>query len=187
MPTSPSRLFKSSYSDRSRRRRDRRAETLGMKTMLQERRAFQVLYPDDGKRRLPMTRGECVDGPRPCPLVSCKWHLYLDVQRRTGSIKFNFPDLDPHQLVYSCALDLADRGGLVLEDVAAVMNMTRERVRQIELIAQERLEGALREAELAPDELMTPIDEPDGDTAAPSRPPLDPEAVADEFHELELL
>jgi len=33
----------------------------------------------------------------------------------------------------SCALDLAEEGGLTLEDVGAVMNLTRERIRQIEM------------------------------------------------------
>ena len=32
----------------------------------------------------------------------------------------------------SCALDVAERGGLKNEDVGAIMNLTRERVRQIE-------------------------------------------------------
>ena len=43
------------------------------------------------------TRAECVEGPRPCPYVSCKYHLYLDVQHRTGAIKLNFPDIEVEQ------------------------------------------------------------------------------------------
>ena len=33
----------------------------------------------------------------------------------------------------SCALDVADRGGTTLEDVGAIMNLTRERIRQVEV------------------------------------------------------
>lgn len=81
----------------------------------------------------PKTRGECAGASRPCPWVSCKHHLYLDVDPETGAIKFNFPDVEPEDLIESCSLDLADRGGLVLEDVANTLNLTRERVRQIEV------------------------------------------------------
>lgn len=80
----------------------------------------------------PRTRGECIDGPRPCPWVSCRHHLYLDVGKNAGRLKFNFPDLEPGELAESCALDVADRGGETLERVAERMNLTRERVRQIE-------------------------------------------------------
>ncbi len=87
----------------------------------------------------PRTRGDCVDGPRPCPFVGCKFHLYLDVNATNGSIKLVFPDLEPHELVESCALDVADRGGETLEKVGELMNITRERVRQIEIDARERI------------------------------------------------
>ena len=32
----------------------------------------------------------------------------------------------------TCALDIADRGGITLEEVGQIMNLTRERVRQLE-------------------------------------------------------
>lgn len=41
--------------------------------------------------KLPLTRGECVDGPRPCPHSTCRYHL---TDSRTSD---------------SCALDFADR------------------------------------------------------------------------------
>lgn len=79
----------------------------------------------------PETRGDCVDGPRPCPFVSCRYHLYIDVDPRSGALKLNFPHLEAEDMPESCALDVADRGGAILEDVALVMNLTRERVRQL--------------------------------------------------------
>lgn len=97
----------------------------------------RALYADDELDDVrPKTRADCAEGMRPCPFISCKHHLYLDVSPRTGSIKLNFPDVDPanmKQLADTCALDVAERGGETLEGVAERMNMTRERARQIEL------------------------------------------------------
>lgn len=92
----------------------------------------------------PVTRGDCERVPRPCPFVSCRWNLYLDVSRR-GTVKVNFPDLEPGEMPAdaSCALDIADAGGATLEQVGAVLNMTRERVRQIEQEAKAKLGPAL--------------------------------------------
>jgi hypothetical protein len=79
----------------------------------------------------PRTRGDCVDGPRPCPWVSCKHHLYLEVTN-DGRIRYAFPDKEPEDLEHSCALDVADEGGVPLSTVADLVNMTRERVKEIE-------------------------------------------------------
>ncbi|OFX24569.1 MAG: DNA-binding protein [Anaeromyxobacter sp. RBG_16_69_14] len=80
----------------------------------------------------PRSRADCVNGPRPCMFVSCKHHLYLDVNPGTGSIKLNFPDKEIWELGETCALDVADRGGITLEEVGGIMNLTRERIRQVE-------------------------------------------------------
>ncbi len=90
--------------------------------------------------RRPRTRVECVDGVRPCPYVSCKHHLYLDVNPNTGSIKINFPDLEVWEMMDSCALDIAERGGITLEEVGSIMNLTRERIRQVEVNGLEKLQ-----------------------------------------------
>ncbi len=84
----------------------------------------------------PQTRADCARVPRPCPYVTCKYSLYLDVSD-TGSIILNFPHLEPGQMPanQSCALDLAERGPMTLEDIATVTNLTRERIRQVELKA----------------------------------------------------
>lgn len=93
---------------------------------------------DDIEEQRPKTRGECCDGPRPCPWVSCKYNLFLDVER-TGSIKFNFRHLEPEEMVESCVLDIADKGGVILNDVGRAMNVTRERIRQLEAAAIRKL------------------------------------------------
>ena len=126
---------------RSRRKRDVRARTISIKRMTKrELEIGRLLYPETGYWK-PRTRAECVDGPRPCPYVSCKHHLYIDVSPRTGAIKLNFPDLDVWEMTESCALDVADRGGTTLEDVGAIMNLTRERIRQVEVKALAKLEA----------------------------------------------
>jgi hypothetical protein len=99
------------------------------------------LYPekehDDVAR--PRTRGDCADGVRPCPFVSCRHHLYLHLSR-AGNIKRNFPDdVEPYQLTESCVLDVAERGEHTLESIAEHLNLTRERVRQIEVRALTKL------------------------------------------------
>jgi len=80
----------------------------------------------------PKTRGECASGPRPCPWVACRHSLYLDINPDNGSIKFIRPDLEPGVVPESCALDVADRGPHTLEEVGVILNVTRERTRQIE-------------------------------------------------------
>lgn len=126
---------------RSRRKRDVRARTISVKRMTKrELEIGRLLYPETDYEK-PRTRSECAEGPRPCPFVSCKHHLYIDVSPRTGAIKLNFPDLEVWEMGESCALDVADRGGTTLEDVGAIMNLTRERIRQVEVKALAKLEA----------------------------------------------
>lgn len=129
---------------RSRRKRDVRARTISVKRMTKrELEIGRLLYPENDYWK-PRTRAQCAEGPRPCPFVSCKHHLFVDVSAKTGAIKLNFPDLDVWEMNESCALDVADRGGTTLEDVGAIMNLTRERIRQVEVKALAKLE-ALRQ------------------------------------------
>lgn len=89
----------------------------------------------------PRTRADCerFAGAGPCPFVSCAHHLYLDVSPRTGSVKLNFPDLEPHELEVSCALDVAREGGVSMQRVGDLMNLSRTRVQQIEAAALAKL------------------------------------------------
>jgi Sigma-70, region 4 len=129
---------------RSRRKRAVRARTISVKRMTKrELEIGRLLYPEDDYNK-PRERSACLGGARPCPYVSCKHHLYVDVSPRTGAIKLNFPDLEVWEMGDSCALDVADRGGTTLEDVGAIMNLTRERIRQVEVKALAKLE-ALRD------------------------------------------
>ena len=119
---------------RRRRRRTRpRSKTIAMKRLTREElRVGAMMYPPVDIPR-PTSREECKGEMRPCPWVACKHHLYLDINPETGSIKINFPDLEPWELKNTCALDVAERGGITLEEVGEIMNLTRERIRQVEV------------------------------------------------------
>ena len=130
---------------RSRRKREVRARTISVKRMTKrELELGRMLYPDVEDVVKPKERIECGNGERPCPFVSCKHHLYLDVSAKTGAIKLNFPDLEVWEMTETCALDVADRGGTTLEEVGAIMNLTRERIRQVEVKGLAKLQ-ALRD------------------------------------------
>ncbi len=130
---------------RSRRKREVRARTISVKRMTKrELELGRMLYPDVEGVERPVSREDCQGGERPCPFVSCKHHLYLDVSARTGAIKLNFPDLEVWEMNETCALDIADRGGATLEEVGAIMNLTRERIRQVEVKGLAKLQ-ALRD------------------------------------------
>ena len=127
-----------------------RGRTLSRKQMTRELRRQQregTVDPEDKELReqleenRPKSRADCAEGPRPCLYVSCKYHLYLDVNPRTGSVKLNFPDKELWEVADTCALDVADRGGTTLEEVGAIMNLTRERIRQVEVKGLAKLEA----------------------------------------------
>jgi hypothetical protein len=127
---------------RSRRKREVRARTISVKRMTKrELELGRLLYPDVEDVVKPKTRADCLGSERPCPFVSCKHHLYLDVSARTGAIKLNFPDLEVWEMNETCALDVADRGGTTLEEVGAIMNLTRERIRQVEVKGLAKLQA----------------------------------------------
>lgn len=78
--------------------------------------------------RLPLACGGHENGPRPCPYTTCKFNLDQPLEKR-GRPAGSLPTRDESQ---TCALDVADQGGHTLEEVGAVMGVTRERIRQIE-------------------------------------------------------
>ena len=98
-----------------------------------------IAIDEDLDQFRPRHRGDCLNGERPCPWVSCKYHLYLDINPKTGSIKLNFPDVEPAEMTDTCVLDIADRGPVTLEDVGRIMNLTRERIRQLEAAASVKI------------------------------------------------
>lgn len=129
---------------RSHRERQRRAETPRAHTLAANRyrkRDLEQLRRENDREEeanppppRPRTRGECVDGPRPCPWC-CPYSLLYEVTPK-GGLKILHPDAngdpDPDYDGPSCALDVADAGPHTLEEVATYLNISRERVRQLE-------------------------------------------------------
>ncbi|MEK9132570.1 MAG: hypothetical protein AAB606_02590, partial [Patescibacteria group bacterium] len=92
---------------------------------------------------------------RPCPFVGCQFNLYLDINPRNGHIKLNFPDIEPDEMPahLSCTLDVVGAmpantymhdasGRISLEEVGAILNLTRERSRQVVMEATLKLAAA---------------------------------------------
>ncbi len=132
-----------------RRKRNRsRARTISVRRLSKtELKRGQMLYPETDYWK-PRNRAECINLDRPCPYVSCKYHLYIDVNPEKGSIKMNFPDVEVWEMAETCALDIADRGGITLEDVGEIMNLTRERVRQVETTGLAKLQALVEDMEI---------------------------------------
>lgn len=70
----------------------------------------------------PRRRGDCVDGMRPCPWVSCRYHLAHDRIRR---LSVDDAVTVTTSLDETCTLDLADGGALDGQAVADAIGMSR--------------------------------------------------------------
>ena len=123
----------------------RKSHTIAAKRLGKVVNADSIVVTEDLDAMRPKTREDCKNSERPCPWVGCRHNLYLDINPSTGSIKMNFPDAEPGDLIYSCILDIVDvyAEGVCLEDVASMMNLTRERVRQIEAAAGARVRSSM--------------------------------------------
>lgn len=163
--------------------RRRRAVTLSIKRLSKREMAVGAMaYPEPTAR--PRTRAACPPDAAECAHVSCAMHLALDVHPLTGSIKINvpfthdadgMPDLDLDALPHRCALAAAEAGGMTLEDVGAAMNLTHERIRQLEDLALAKLRcapltGILEEFVERPAHWIAPTPTP------PATPPIPMEA-----------
>ncbi len=97
--------------------------------------------------RRPVTRGDCADVPRPCPFSSCRYHLELNdtpPKRQRGQRSHHAERMANRRaanVTESCALDVADRGGIGPLEVARYMGTTDQHVS----IVEERALAAMRE------------------------------------------
>jgi hypothetical protein len=145
----------------------RRSKTMSRKEIareLRKQRALGLVDPEmeaivqEIEATRPRSRADCANAPRPCMFISCKHHLYLDVNPTTGSIKLNFPDKEVWELADTCALDVADRGGITLEEVGTIMNLTRERIRQVETRGLLKLRAETEDEPLPPGAIPRVVD-----------------------------
>lgn len=159
------RLTAQSRAERTRRKRRRRTTPRSRTTPRDElRRHFEPLSDSDQQALTarPRTVADCPESG-PCPWVACKYHVYLDVTE-AGSIKINFPNRDPLDIAEPCVLRIARTGGVTLEETAQRVNLTRERVRQIEVFAIRQLK---RRCVIEPDAGGTRIGEGNRWTSKP--------------------
>lgn len=94
---------------------------------------------------LPATRGDCVDGPRPCPHVLCRHHLFAETERRGRQYSGSHPPIVVVERAESCSLDVAEANpdGMFRPAVAEHLGLTGERVRQIEERALLKIHAAM--------------------------------------------
>jgi hypothetical protein len=81
-------------------------------------------------------RGE-IAGSRPCRFVRCKHSLVGDWDKNGAFSPYY--DVDVKELVFTCVHDVAEAGGISLDAIGSIMNLTHERVRQIEADALKKI------------------------------------------------
>ena len=172
-----SRPIRTTTTRRGARRGLRRSKTLAVRGLTRDKIEEAQLIFQAFEQFRPRSRGDCRNAPRPCPWVSCKYHLYLDIVPQSGSIKMNFPDLEVWEMPETCALDVADRGGITLEEVGVLLNLTRERIRQVERRGIDKLRAALGDEA---DEVLFAEDEEEcGDSGYDDEDDADDEEYSD--------
>lgn len=97
----------------------------------------------------PRTRGECIDGPRPCPHLNCKYHLWNSLLRDT---RYGSQASLPRE---TCILDIADKGGVSLDYVGELLGISRQRVLQLETRALAKARKMLNRRKLTLKSLTT--------------------------------
>lgn len=112
----------------------------------ERRRLLPVMAGQGPLPERPRTRADCERVPRPCPYVGCKHNLYLDVTR-SGGIRLAFPGREPADMpaAGSCALDVAEEGGVSLRQIGRLMGYTRARIGQLLDDALEHLRASREE------------------------------------------
>lgn len=133
------------------KQRPRRSHTIRINIESDAFRQLLRIVPDYDR---PVTRADCVDGPRPCPFLACRHNISADFLLRRdhrGKPVENIrlvhageddpTDIEPPD-GNNCALDYAEKGGMTLEEVGAVFGITRERIRQIEEVALRQVRRA---------------------------------------------
>lgn len=83
----------------------------------------------------PNTRAECPT-ERPCVYVGCRYNLWCYVSDRGHLVH---QKRNPEDMEHSCALDLAEWGGMSLKEIGDAMGMSSENARLIESAALKRI------------------------------------------------
>jgi hypothetical protein len=122
----------------------------------------EPLTPEEEKQR-PKKRADCENGQRPCPWLTCCYHLALCIDEH-GTLQINpkaFTGKD-------CALDLAEEEHS-LEEVSGAFGLTKECIRQIEIKYLHKMFYGLHEREIKRNEAPQPLKKPGGEHATKDR------------------
>jgi hypothetical protein len=106
---------------------------------INERLTMENLLPADHPGKDYCSERE--DGP--CKYILCKNHPATSVNK-SGRIIVHHPYISLTDMRYTCISDLGDS---TLEEVGRIMNLTRERIRQLEEKGCEKLNGTMNEKE----------------------------------------
>lgn len=115
------------------------------------------MIKDKFMNEFPGHRHNCILGPRPCPWLRCKEHLFW-LRENIGAKKENtiekilgkYTDEEILEIIFTmsqtCSLDALSGGEKTLEEIGEILGITRERVRQIE--SAEKGNSALKKLRL---------------------------------------
>jgi hypothetical protein len=92
--------------------------------------------------KLPILCGDRESAPRPCQRTECRYNLCAPKDPRGRKSTVVRDDGE------TCALDVAELGAHTLDEIGAIVGLTRERVRQIEVRAMLKLRVAARKLDL---------------------------------------
>lgn len=98
------------------------------------RRSPKLVVMEQPREGLPPGgRDECRTGPRPCPYVRCKHHLWMiTAEERRGSGNLNTRSTVEPVTMTTCALDIAERGQEVsTREIAEMLGVSMRRVQQL--------------------------------------------------------
>jgi len=62
--------------------------------------------------------------------VGCRHHLAVDVNER-GNLKFTTPNVPVERMSETCSLDVADRGGASLSEMAEMLGLSYQRTHHL--------------------------------------------------------
>ncbi len=95
---------------------------------------------------MPRRRSDCLKRRKPCPWVRCKHHfMWLMWDKLRDKSDHEIADCIT-KMKSSCVLDMVDKyREMTLEQVGQVLNLTRERIRQIEEKAITRVRKPTKE------------------------------------------
>lgn len=100
---------------------------------------------------LPPTRGDCQAGSRPCPLISCRWHLAWEVRRIkrliTSDAEPDFVAQVISEMKHTCAMDLSESEHNIAV-IGQALGCSHQRIDQICQNAVRKMRSRMKDLDL---------------------------------------